>query len=572
MEKFVILFSIILLSFASIAQVSVNTDGSDADPSAMLDVMSTDKGLLIPRVLFANRPINPTNGLLIYQTDIVPGYYYYNGNEWNKMVDFNQADWDEVYSAAASYIKNKPENVSEFFNDAGYLDAEVDGDTTNELQVVAKQDYEVTLSQDGGTFMTGLISYTQAEIDALTPYNGLTVYNVTTNCINYYYMNNWFETCGTCTPMPTQAVAGDTQVFLDNTIATTLEGNTPEQGEGLWTVASGTGGSFDDPPNPTSQFTGEICTDYTLVWAISNSCGSTTDSVDISFFGTSTIAFAGKDTIVKGGDTTLVLTANTPEVGNGLWSVLKGEGGTFANAGNATSLFIGLPDVHYTLQWKITTICDTTYDEVAIRFYPWQCGSLFTDIRDGQTYETVQIGGQCWMAENLNIGTMINGSDNQTDDEVFEKYCYKNKTSNCDTYGGLYQWNEMMQYDTTLGIQGICPAGWHLPTDAEWCILEREVDTNISCSNIGWRGVNGGRKLKQGGDRSFKVVLAGTRDIDGKFYSCRKTTIFWSSSASPPNENCTSAWERYLDESHATVYRHYLGKGLGLSVRCIEDY
>ncbi|OQX77248.1 MAG: hypothetical protein B6D64_08515, partial [Bacteroidetes bacterium 4484_276] len=119
--------------------------------------------------------------------------------------------------------------------------ADDDSDPINELQTVAKQDYEVTLSQGGGTFLTGLISYTQAEIDAFTPYNGLTVHNSTTNCINYYYLNNWFEACGTCTPMPSQATAGDDQAFLDNTITATLEANTPEQGEGLWAVATGTG-------------------------------------------------------------------------------------------------------------------------------------------------------------------------------------------------------------------------------------------------------------------------------------------------------------------------------------------
>ncbi|MCP4091246.1 MAG: hypothetical protein GY746_15860 [Gammaproteobacteria bacterium] len=502
-------------------------DGSDADPSAMLDVMSTDKGLLIPRVPFASRPVNPANGLLIYQTDSVPGFYYYNGSEWINM---------------------------------------------DNLQTVVKQDYEVTLSQGGGSFMTGLISYTQAQIDAMMPYNGLTVHNSTTNCQNYYYKNSWFETCGTCTPMPSQALAGDDQAFLDNTIATTLEANTPEQSEGLWSTATGTGGSFDDSTKSTSQFTGEPCMDYTLVWTNSTSCGSTTDSVDISFFATPTICFAGNDTIVKGGDSTLVLAANTPEVGNGRWSVLNGEGGTFANAGNATTLFTGLLEVHYTLQWEITTICDTTYDDVAIVFSSWQCGSPFTDIRDGETYETVQIGVQCWMAENINIGKMINGSDNQTDNEEFEKYCYKNNTSNCDTYGGLYQWNEMMQYTATAGVEGICGERWHLPTDAEWCILEQEVDATITCSSSIGRGVDGGTKLKQGGVSGFEALLAGRR-VNGRvpFKYLGAHAHFWSSSEEGSRAD-GNAYVRVLDVSNVNVDRGFSSKILGLSVRCIKDY
>ncbi|MCD4734474.1 MAG: hypothetical protein K8R53_00390, partial [Bacteroidales bacterium] len=70
----------------------------------------------------------------------------------------------------------------------------------------------------------------------------------------------------------------------------------------------------------------------------------------------------------------------------------------------------------------------------------YECGQPFIDPRDGQTYNTILIGSQCWMAENLNIGTMINGSQNMNDDGIIEKYCYGNNTSRCDEYGGLYQW------------------------------------------------------------------------------------------------------------------------------------
>ena len=77
------------------------------------------------------------------------------------------------------------------------------------------------------------------------------------------------------------------------------------------------------------------------------------------------------------------------------------------------------------------------------------CGEALVDTRDGQSYTTVQIGTQCWMAENLNIGTMTNGSNNQADNGTIEKYCYNDSTANCDTYGGLYQWKEMMQYVTS---------------------------------------------------------------------------------------------------------------------------
>jgi len=134
--------------------------------------------------------------------------------------------------------------------------------------------------------MTGVKSYTQAEVDAMMPYNGLTVHNSTTNCINYYYLNNWFEACGICIAQPTQAAAGDDQAFYDETSEATLAANTPEQETSLWTIESGEGGSFADATLPETTFTGQPCIAYILAWTISNSCGESSDLVDVTFFAT----------------------------------------------------------------------------------------------------------------------------------------------------------------------------------------------------------------------------------------------------------------------------------------------
>ena len=95
------------------------------------------------------------------------------------------------------------------------------------------------------------------------------------------------------------------------------------------------------------------------------------------------------------------------------------------------------------------------------------CGP-FIDARNNKLYQTILIGEQCWMKENLNIGEIINGTQEQTNNSIIEKYCHDNIGTNCDIYGGLYQWDEVMQYLTNEGVQGICPQGWHIPTDAEW--------------------------------------------------------------------------------------------------------
>jgi uncharacterized protein (TIGR02145 family) len=97
------------------------------------------------------------------------------------------------------------------------------------------------------------------------------------------------------------------------------------------------------------------------------------------------------------------------------------------------------------------------------------------DVRDGQWYTTAQIGSQFWMAENLNIGIMVDSLTEQTNNEIIEKYCWKSFNryypGGCEYSGGLYQWDEAMNYSKAEGSQGICMPGWHIPTDHDWQIL-----------------------------------------------------------------------------------------------------
>ncbi len=98
------------------------------------------------------------------------------------------------------------------------------------------------------------------------------------------------------------------------------------------------------------------------------------------------------------------------------------------------------------------------------------CPGLPTILYDGQIYNTVQIGTQCWLKENLNVGSIGFPGNNST----IEKFCYDNLPINCDIYGGLYTWYEAMQYTYEQGTQGICPDGWHIPSFSDWQLL---IDT-----------------------------------------------------------------------------------------------
>ena len=207
------------------------------------------------------------------------------------------------------------------------------------------------------------------------------------------------------------------------------------------------------------------------------------------------------------------------------------------------------------------------------------CGNVFIDSRDGQTYATEQIGSQCWMAGNLNIGTMLGGGFNQINNSSIEKYCFDNSTTNCDEYGGLYQWNEMMQYSTTPGIKGICPDDWHLPTDSEWCTLEHYVDPTITCVS-GYMGVDGGGKLKEegtahwvspntGGTNSvgFTALPGGARAYMGFFWDQGYFGYYWTSS----NYNSSDAWGHILTYNRADIQHVNLDKDNGMSVRCVKN-
>jgi len=209
-------------------------------------------------------------------------------------------------------------------------------------------------------------------------------------------------------------------------------------------------------------------------------------------------------------------------------------------------------------------------DEILIYPVFFACGNPFTDPRNGQTYNTVQIGDQCWMAENLNIGEMINGSEEMSDNSVIEKYCYDDDTTICLEYGGLYQWNEIMQYVTDTAIQGICPEGWYIPTDNDFTIL-----TDF----LGGESVAGG-KLKETGfehwnppntgatnESGFYAFAGGYRFENGFFDHLNERCYHWSSTESGEH----NSWFRFLNYYYNSVYRGGYDKSGGYSVRCIKD-
>lgn len=257
-----------------------------------------------------------------------------------------------------------------------------------------------------------------------------------------------------------------------------------------------------------------------------------------------------------------------PTIEQNLGMTSDGEG-----TGQFVSSLTGLSaSTTYFLRAFATNTAGTAYgDELSFTtISSFTCGSSFIDQRDGKTYTTIQIGTQCWMKQNLNIGSLINGTSNQTNNGSIEKYCYNNSESNCDVYGGLYQWNEMMGYTSTPGMQGICPTGWHLPTDAEWTTLTTYLGgVSLAGGKLKEEGTTHWISPNTGATNSsgFTGLPGGYRDTDNLFYTIGSYGFWWSSSI----YNSYNVWYRYLWYNNRNITGTYILKEVGNSVRCLKN-
>ncbi len=191
------------------------------------------------------------------------------------------------------------------------------------------------------------------------------------------------------------------------------------------------------------------------------------------------------------------------------------------------------------------------------------CPGTPTVTYSGKTYNTVQIGSQCWLKENLDVGVMINGTDTMKNNGFIEKYCYNNDPANCATYGGLYQWNEAMQYVTADGSQGICPSDWHIPKFAEFELLSNYVNNDGNTLKAIGQGTGSGSGTNISG---FSALLSGRRFSNGVFDRMGELGYFLTSTL------------RVNDPYHLTLYTDESGIGFyddnkvyGFSVRCVRD-
>ena len=255
------------------------------------------------------------------------------------------------------------------------------------------------------------------------------------------------------------------------------------------------------------------------------------------------------------------------------------ENSQFARSSSSTKAFPGLDTKSSASSGIFSTDSKSGNDTVE---------QMLIDERDGQTYRTVKIGNQTWMAENLNYRYL-----GPTDTLDSSSFCYDDDPANCAKYGRLYLWSAAMdsagiikgnaangcgiksECTSIEPVRGVCPQGWHLPSESEWEALVVAVDGSITQytlpntaatklrSTSGWNNDGNGTD-----DFGFSALPAGYRDYGGGYnYEGNVASFFWSSTEYPRYDDAYSMNFSYNDEAGL----NYCNKYNGFSVRCLKD-
>jgi len=235
------------------------------------------------------------------------------------------------------------------------------------------------------------------------------------------------------------------------------------------------------------------------------------------------------------------------------------------------------------VRWKKAALENCT----GVPCVPFNCGtSTISDI-DGNSYNTVLIGTQCWTKENLKVtkyndGTAIPDETANTAGwgglATGARTDYTGATgipsgqTYVSTYGYLYNWYAVKGIATagSTTYKNICPTGWHVPTDAEWTTLTTELGGESvaggKMKSIGtayWNSTNAGATNESG----FSALPGGYRLTDGSFNNLRSSAAFWRATQVDAN----GAWFSRLDYNSSNVSRNSYQKQLGASIRCLKD-
>jgi len=240
-------------------------------------------------------------------------------------------------------------------------------------------------------------------------------------------------------------------------------------------------------------------------------------------------------------------------------------GGVYSGSGvnSGTGVFtpsaagIGTKTITYFYQNSFSCANSKTKTIIVQAVPSFNCGQNLTDIRDNKVYSTVQLGTQCWMQKNLNYGTSLQGNAEQTDNCINEKYCYSDNAANCTLYGGLYQWDELMAYTNTPGAQGLCPPGWHVPTQTEWNTLFSFYQQQALA----------GKPLQDTIIMGFRAKESGVIYSNFSWSFKGFATIFWTSTPS----GTIKAMSHGMNLINFSVSDYPANRSNAFAVRCLQN-
>ncbi len=206
---------------------------------------------------------------------------------------------------------------------------------------------------------------------------------------------------------------------------------------------------------------------------------------------------------------------------------------------------------------------------ITVQIKAFQCGQNLTDVRDGKNYKTALFAGQCWMIQNLNYGTALVTAPvpSQSDNCLPEKYCNP-ADAGCTTYGGLYQWDELMDYASVAGTKGLCPPEWHIPNESEWQQLIDNLVVGITAPDA--NGIVGAQLKDPLILNGFHAFPGGLNylDFDWAFSSGPfMASMYWTSA----NAGANQAVARGLNTYIPSISNYHSSRANAFFARCLKD-
>ena len=237
------------------------------------------------------------------------------------------------------------------------------------------------------------------------------------------------------------------------------------------------------------------------------------------------------------------------------------------------SVISGNTTAFYSITYRYTNKfeCPNTTSPVSITVQGTNapCGATITDPRDSKTYTTALLAGHCWMTQNLNYSNspFVSVNTPQTDNCKVEKYCPATD-ANCSTFGAYYQWDELVQYrNTAIPYQGVCPPGWHVPTETEWQTLIDNINPIFPSPSA---NATVGEELKDPAS-SFKALLEGIHYLNNNLWSFTAgttATMFWTSTM---DGNGRAIARGLNNPDNPSISKYASSPANAFPVRCVKD-